>query len=157
MPTIELASIGCTQPPDLPYYDSFTYSVETRLFSHRELFQPVFNDLNGVIVHLANKERESTQAGLWFAADLINWNGAHLDAEEDTKPLIFLPDALLDVRDLMRRLLTASPQKHITFSSDYQFGGEERENEEISFSRFFKLHASQELYFNHLWHVVPDT
>lgn len=157
MPTIELVSIGCIQPPDLPSYRSFTYCTETELQSHRGLFQQVFDGLKGVIAHLANKELEHTKAGCWFAGDLINWNETGDDAKGETSTLIFQSDALLDIRDLMQRLLAASPQKRIIFSTDYQFGGNRRERGNISLSQLFELHANRELHFNHLWHVHPDS
>lgn len=158
MPTIELASIGCTQPPDLPSYSSFSCLLENKLLSHRSLFQTVFDGLSGIMVHLANKQRETTKSGFWFAADLIDWNeSGHDPQHEESTTLIFLPDALLDIRDLMQRLLAASPQRLITFSTDYQFGGISHENGAISLSQFFNLHATRKLHFNHLWHVHPDS
>lgn len=148
MPTIELISIGCTKIPDLPRYDSFAYFAETKLNSHRNLFQAVFDSLTGVIVHLANKNMEGREDGYWFAGKIMDWQ------EDDA--LVFLPDTLLDVRDLMKRLLAASPQKQIVFSTDYQFGNERCECGEITLSHFFDLHAKQKLRYNNLWYIKAD-
>ena len=150
MPTIEMISIGCKQPPDLPRYDSFAYYAEPKLQSHRGLFQSVFDSLSGIIVHLANKDMEGHEDGCWFAGKIMDW-------QRDDNALIFLPDTLLDVRDLMQRLIAASPQRHITFSTDYQFGGRRRECGEITFSQFFDLHARRKVRYNRFWYVTPDT
>lgn len=148
MPTIELISVGCPNIPELPRYDSFAYIAEAELRSHRNLFQGVFDSLTGVIVHLANKHMEGHEDECWFAGMIMDWH------EDET--LLFLPDTLLDVWDLMKHLLEASPQNRITFSTDYQFGSERREYGEISLSQFFDLHARHELRYNHMWHIKPD-
>jgi hypothetical protein len=148
MPTIELISIRCPRVPDLPRYDSFAYIAETKLQSHRGLFQTVFDSLTGVIVHLANKDFESEPEGCWFAGKIMEW--------KDDDALMFLPDSLLDVRDLMKRLLKASPENRIVFSTDYQFGGKRREHEEISFSKFFDLHTHRRLRYNSLYFIRAD-
>jgi len=153
VPTIELISIGCPEKPALPRYDGFAFIVEKELRSHRGLFQSVFDTLNGVIVHLANKDMEGYEDGCWFAGMIMDWQ----EDETEDEALVFLPDTLLDVRDLMQRLLAASPEHRITFSTDYQFGSERRECGEILFSRFFDLHARRELRYNHLWYVKPDS
>lgn len=168
MPTIELISIGCPKIPELPRYDSFAYIAETELRSHRDLFQSVFDTLTGIIVHLANKDMEGHEDGGWFAGKIMDWLGGGtitipllevneeiMDGQED-ETLLFLPDTLLDVRDLMQRLLAASPEKRIVFSTDYQFGGKRRECGEITLSRFFDLHAKQKLRYNHLWFIKVD-
>jgi hypothetical protein len=148
VPTIELISIGCLKTPDLPRYDSFAYIADTKLRSHRALFQSVFDTLSGVIVHLANKDMEGHEDGCWFGGKIMDW--------EEDEALVFLPDTLLDVRDLMQRLIAASPRHRITFSTDYQFGSERCECGEIAFSRFFELHGRHELRYNQLWYVKPD-
>ena len=149
MPTIELISIGCSRVPDLPRYESFAYIAETKLTSHRNLFQSVFDSLSGVIVHLANKDFESEPEGLWFAGRVMEW--------KDDNALMFLPDSLLDVRDLMKRLLKVSPEKRIVFSTDYQFGGKRREHGEISFAKFFDLHTRRQLRYNSLYFIRADS
>jgi hypothetical protein len=148
VPTIELISIGCPTVPVLPRYDSFAYIAEAELRSHRGLFQPVFDTLRGVIVHLANKSMEGHEDGCWFAGMIMDW--------DDDEALVFLPDTLLDVRDLMLRLLAVSPQQRIIFSTDYQFGSERQECGEITLSRLFELHGSKALRYNQLWYVTKD-
>lgn len=149
MPTIELISIGCKRVPNLPRYDSFAYIAETKLVSHRGLFQQVFDSLTGVILHLANKDFENEPDGGWFAGQVMDW-------KDDSNALVFLPDSLLDVRDLMKRLLKDSPENRIVFSSDYQFGGKRREHGEIIFEKFFDLHARRRLRYNSLYFIRSD-
>jgi len=194
MPTIELISIDCPAIPALPTYRSFAYRAETRLESHRALFQAVFDSLSGVIVHLANKEMEG-EDGCWFAGKLMDWTSTKADRDRELHAfatsivrtvreaateqeqieavkeyllkrsilpetcdtvLVFLPDTRSDVHDLMRKLLDASPQHRITFSSDYQFGGERRECGEVTLSEFFALHDRRQLWYNALYYIRAD-
>lgn len=69
------------------------------------------------------------------------------------RTLIFLPEVLADIKDLMQRLLDASPQHRMTFSSDYQFGGERREGGEVTLTEFFDLHDRRLLLYNSLFYV----
>lgn len=100
-------------------------------------------------MHLANKDFESEPEGPWFAGMIMEW--------EDDNALMFLPDSLLDVRDLMKRLMKASPKKQIVFSTDYQFGGKRREHREISFVKFFDLHTHRRLRYNKLYFIRADS
>ncbi len=148
MPTIELISIGCLKVPELPKYPSFAYIADTELITHRSLFQNVFDSLTGVIVHLANKSFEGAEDGAWFAGMIMDW--------DDDEALVFLPETRQDVADLMQRLIAASPQRRITFSTDYQFGGDRKECNEVTFSDFFRLHDERALRYNRFWYVRPD-
>jgi hypothetical protein len=148
VPTIELISIGCPEVPELPKYPCFAYIAETNLVTHRLLFQNVFDSLTGVIVHLANKDFEGEEDRCWFAGMIMNWD--HDEA------LVFLPETRRDVADLMRRLIAASPDHRITFSTDYQFGGDRQECGEVAFSEFFRLHDAHALRYNRFWYVRAD-
>ncbi len=148
MPTIELISIGCPKVPKLRQYPGFACIAETNLVTHRGLFQSVFDSLTGVIVHLANKSLEGREDGFWHAGALMDWN--------EGSALVFLPEPRRDVADLMQLLLRASPERRITFSTDYQFGGRKRECGEVTLSEFFHLHDQHKLRYNKLWRVRPD-
>ena len=152
MPTIELICIGCSHVPPLPRYPSFAYQAEPRLISHRALFQHVLDRLTGVIVHLANNDLEG-DTEVWFAGKIMDWS------ETDTngvQVLIFLPETWTDLKDLMRRLLDASPQHRIMFSTDYQFGGKAMECGEVSLTEFFCRHDSGKLRYNTLFFIRQD-
>ncbi len=147
MPTIEIVSVGAPTGLDLPKYETLAYDYESELEGHRGLFQHLFDQLNGVIVHLANKDLEDGSSG-WFAGGLLNW-----DHEDDA--LIFEPHVAADVSDLMLRLLGASPTGELTFSSDYQFGPEEPTLHEapLSLEQFWDLHNSARLRFNAYYRI----
>ncbi|HEX2948597.1 MAG TPA: hypothetical protein VHV83_03360 [Armatimonadota bacterium] len=150
MPTIELVAIDCRAIPDLPSYQSFAYRVDTQLESDRALFQPVFEALNGIMIHLANKDFEGDDNGPWFAGAIMDWTqtGSHCK-----QVLIFLPETRDEIIDLMQRLLCASPQHRITFSTDYQFGGERRICSEITLADFVNLHDQRSLRYNELYFI----
>lgn len=147
MPTLELISIDCPEIPVLPAYPTFAYRMEKELRSHRSLFQPAFDELSGVIVHLANKELEGTNSR-WFAGMLMDWYS--------TNALVFQTEVRDDVADLMQRLLDASPVGQVTFSSDYQFGGCGQETREVSLRDFFRLHDRHALRYNTLYQVHEE-
>jgi hypothetical protein len=113
--------------------------------SHRALFQPVFDALSGVIVHLGNKSLEGDQGTPWFGGSLMDWqhNGA----------LVFLPEVRVEIADLMQRLVRASPSRRITFSTDYQSSDERREQGKVEVSKFLELHDCRALRYNSLWYV----
>ncbi len=148
MPTIELISIGCLKVPELPKYPSFAYIADTELVTHRSIFQNVFDSLTGVIVHLANKSFEGADGGYWFAGTIMDW--------KDDDALVFLPETRRDVADLMQQLIAASPERRITFSTDYQFGGDRQECGAVTLAEFFRLHDEHALRYNRLWYVEPD-
>ena len=145
VPTIELISIGCPTVPELPKYPSFAYIAETKLVTHRSLFQNVFDSLTGVIVHLANKSFEGEEDGGWFAGMIMDWT--------DDDSLVFLPETRRDITDLMQRLIAASPELQITFSTDYQFGGDRQVCGELTLDEFFRLHDDHALRYNSLWQL----
>ena len=194
MPTIEIVSIDCSAIPDLPCYRSFAYRAETQLVSHRALFQPIFDKLNGIIVHLENKEMEG-EHGMWFAGGIMDWMQNSEDEEREltatAKSIVrvvqegatelekilavkqyllirsiipeecetvlrFLPETLVDIIDLMQRLLCASSQHRITFSTDYQFGGESRICGEITLAEFVKIHDQRTIWYNELYFIRSE-
>jgi len=123
--------------------------TESVLVSHRDLFQSVFEKLSGVIVHLGNKELEEENYAFWFAGMLMDW--------QHDEALVFLPEPRQEVADLMRRLISLSPQKRIIFASDYQFGGARHEYGEVCLSEFLRLHDQGELRYNCLWYISAES
>jgi hypothetical protein len=55
--------------------------------------------------------------GCWFTGEATDWN---LNVALVFLPLVFLPQAKLDVVDLIHQLLRASPERWIIFSTDNQ-------------------------------------
>lgn len=147
MPAIELISIDCPEAPPLPRYPSFACRAASDLVSRRGLFQPVFDNMHGVMVNLANKELEGSKSTC-YAGTVMDW--------PCDDALLFRSETRDDVRDLMQRLLDASPQHRVAFAAEYQFGGEKCECGEISLSEFFQLHDRHALRYNCLWYVRSD-
>ncbi len=57
---------------------------------------------------------------------------------------------------MMQRLIAASPQRRITFSTDYQFGGDRQECDEVTLAEIFRLHDGPALRYNRFWYVRSD-
>ena len=70
--------------------------------------------------------------------------------------LVFRPETRRDIANLMQYLLAASPEQKITFSTDYQFGGERQECGEVTLDEFFRLHDSHALRYNRIWHLKSN-
>jgi hypothetical protein len=73
MPTIEIISNNRDKPidvrnKDLPFY----IRQNNRPVSHRGVFERKLRHMEGVILHLGNKELGRT--GFFFGSDLINWD-----------------------------------------------------------------------------------
>jgi hypothetical protein len=147
VPTIELISIDCPEAPALPRYPTFACRADSALVSRRGLFQPTFDELNGVMVNLANKELEGANSAP-YAGTVMDW--------PCDDALLFRSETRDDVMDLMQRLLEASPKHRLAFATEYQFGGEKRECGEVSLSEFFQLHDRHALRYNCLWYVHSD-
>jgi len=147
LPTIEIVSVKAPSETKLPQYNSFAYMADSTIESHRGLFQHKFDDLKGVMVHLANKELGEENDGDWFAGKLMDWN-------RDDDPLFFETQVIPDVFDLMHRLLNASPVATLTFSSDYQFGPPSvEEDSPLSMDRFWQLHDADKLRYNAFYRI----
>ena len=72
MPTIEIVSLECERL--LPIKNStlpFFVRQNTKLISHRSLFQKILDNENGKILHLGNKE--FGRNGYFCGSELIDW------------------------------------------------------------------------------------
>ena len=175
MPTIEILSLGCETVPDLPTFSSFTFIAESDLQSHRALFQPVFDTVSGVIVHLGNKELEKDlkagKVGFWFCGDLIDWSeeGIKLPiidpalgeeqwwGEDQDYAFRFLRDVVPEMRELFSTLLQQSPVGQIFFSTDYQFGpAKAMQRSNYTISQLFEEHERWGLRWNCLYQIMDE-
>ena len=70
MPTIEIVCVGQTRPST---FDGFPFAVraEGQLVSHRALFQPDFDALQGCIYHLGNPAFRGRESEGFFAYELV--------------------------------------------------------------------------------------
>ena len=170
MPTMEIVALGCKAVPELPAYSCFHWEAETKLESHRGLFQSVFDETEGIIVHLGNKNQE--EEGVAFADALVAWRQdgyiiiPEIDSslgddqwqgEDQDNNLRFLPAVIPELRHLMSLLLDCSPVHQMYFSTDYQFGpGEAIQKNGYTFSSFFEEHDQSALRFNTLYHIAKE-
>ena len=112
------------------------------------LFQTLFNEQHGVIFHLGNKEQEKDPEGYWFAGGVMDWTEA--------RTVFFPREARSEFQDLLIRLLRASPEGRVLFSTDYQFGGKRRVFGEICLSSFLAMHDERKLKYNVLYYIRKD-
>ncbi len=118
------------------------WSVTQAIREHREA---LLHDIVRV-VRSANSENAQFEA-----LDAHLYDGITVPAA-DEMVLLFSPEVRTEVFDLLLRLLDASPEHRITFSTDCQSGGKARECDEVSLSEFsFRLEQRMvrmnELYF----------
>jgi len=170
MPTIELVAIRCPALPDFPRFRSFAIRSETALASHRGLFQPEFDQVSGVIVHLANKDCESDPDGFWFGSDLVEWDDGDLQlpvyestadlnaedqwhGEDQLDRFRFKPPVADELRTLIVILLESSPEREVWFTTDMQFGPSIKTQATVSLSEFLDLIHSTELRWHCLYRI----
>ena len=137
-PTIQLVSGLCPIVPQLPHYRSFSYKTGT--------------DFLGVTVKLQNKD-EVRDDGYLFAGDLVEWS---TDASQNSY-LVFHPVAYDDLRDLMTRLLDASPTRFLSFSTAFKFAEGEVFAEQITLAEFFDRHDRRMLHWNGMYFIQPGS
>jgi len=135
MPTIELVSILCKEILTVPSFSTFTTIVDNSLKSHRGLFQHMFDQTEGVIVHLGNKDL-TREDSCFFAGDLIDWDEGAIIlptvdpdspdrqwwGEDQCVRFRFNAEVFSEVQTLLEYLLHHSPCGQVYFSTDYQFG-----------------------------------
>ena len=168
MPTIEIIALESESLPDLPPFDNFAYIAETKLCSHRGIFQTDFDQASGIILHLGNNDLEGKEDSGWFAGDLIEWTDEEIIipqtkenagseqwwGEDQVSTFRFAPDIFKEVRLLLEILLNSSPVKQLYFTTDYQYGpseGAKRLN--YSFNRFIEEHDRYGLRWNCLYQI----
>lgn len=145
MPTIELISIGCPRVPRVPRYRTFGWLAERNLASHRGLFQSLFDEQAGVIFHLGNKDQEKDPGGCWFAGGVMDWT--------EDRTVFFPSEAFAEFQDFVQRLLRASSEQRVIFSTDYQFGGRRSVFGEVRRDSFFAMHNARKLKYNALYYI----
>jgi hypothetical protein len=170
MPTIELVALECSVVPEMPSFGSFAVISETVLESHRGLFQPEFDRVSGIMVHLASKSCESDPEGFWFAGDLIDWDdggiviptyesGDELNdedkwhGEDQLDKFRFESSVLNDLRALIGILLESSSVGEVWFTTDIQFGPSIKTQMTVTLSEFFDQLVSSELRWHCLYRI----
>ena len=134
MPTIEIVSLGCKRL--LPIKNStfpFLVLQNTKLVSHRGLFQNELDKQTGTILHLGNKDMGRT--GYFFGNELIDWDA--VDEKNDSitdddkkritgelKVFAFAPLMFEPVIKLLNLAIKYSPISTCFFYTDIQNGSE---------------------------------
>lgn len=142
MPSVEIICIGQLEPID---YSAMPFRVdaESEIVSHRTpspLFQTDFDNVKGCIYHLC-KQRN----GAYTAGDLLTewWEILHFKSE-------YSPF----VKQMLRELLESSPTKQLLFTSDYQFGPDQKiYKRSLTLDRFWKIHDDKKLRANALYPI----
>jgi hypothetical protein len=143
---------------------------KTTLESDRGLFQPEFDLVSGVMVHLANKDCERDPDGFWFGGDLIDWEEGELalpvyesedqpgaedtwNGEDQLHRFRFESSVLEDLRALIVVLMDSSPVGEVWFTTDLQFGPSSKTQATVSLDEFFDQLRSSELSWHCLYRI----
>jgi len=134
MPTVEIViperkKLLKIDNKSLPFY----IRQNSIIISHRNLFGDFFKSINGIILHIGNKE--FGPRGMFWASELIDW-----DFDNKT---IYLPDFSRDetgadqielfkikidmqksFKAILKKGIRSSPQKRVYFYTSIQFGPE---------------------------------
>jgi hypothetical protein len=164
LPTIELVSLGNTEVVKFEE-GRYPFQViqETKLESHRGLFNDYLLNQKGVILHLGNID--SKEDGFYFASDLIDWdfepgllNLPNFEKGEDgsgqSERFKFQPEYLGGLKELLFLTYSLSPEKTAYFLTDYQFGPSEGKYKKLkSLDEFWSIHDLQGLDWNVLYKI----
>ena len=141
MPTIEIISLERKKliKIDKAKY-SFCIKQNTKLISHRGLFQEFLDKEKGVILHLGNLSLAKTY--FFFAGELIDWDyepgivhfpeynldepiEEQWDGSGQNKRFKFKDEHINGIRDLLFKAQRLSPVNRVLFLTDVQFGPSE--------------------------------
>ena len=170
MPTVELVSIDCSVVPEFPCFPSFALSSDDRLESHRGLFQPEFDRVSGVMVHIADKSCESDSAVSWSAGSLVDWDegeiviptyesegeqadAGHRQGEDQLDRFKFEALVLDNLRTLIAILFESSPVGEVWFTTDVQFGPSKKTQMTTTLDEFLYQHICSELRWHCLYRI----
>jgi hypothetical protein len=154
MPSIEIAAVGQLEQSvfdDLP----FAVIADKIRRSHRSSsrFQSDFDRLSGILYHLGNPDLKANHEGrCFFAYKLLSRS-----SQQDGVFLEFDTEYRQSVEALLAELIHGSPQHHVVFTSDWQFGPEWTKREDvIKLTEFWRRHDSHELMLNTLYPIMRD-
>ncbi|WAC12518.1 hypothetical protein [Dyadobacter pollutisoli] len=170
MPTVEIASINSTKL-GLDQVD-FDIAIieENKLESHRGLFYDILQQQDGVIVHLGNPDFKNDKEGGFFAGQIIDWSidsCEYIELPEYSADDLeyngganqqfvfkFLEQYISDIDRLLKIALDKSPVKKIYFLTDYQFGPDKGNIEDIyTINDFWTQHNENGLILNTMYEM----
>ena len=168
MPTIEIASINSEKLELNQAEFEIAIIEENKLKSHRGLFFEILKKQKGSIVHIGNTEFRNDKDGGYFAGKLINWEftpkenlisifeeNETVEIDEDRQVKFqFLNQFVEDVNRILEIALEKSTIKKICFLTDYQFGPEKANIENVeTITEFWKKHKNEGLKFNTMYEI----
>jgi hypothetical protein len=146
MPTVEIVSVGSMQGPFAQPVDLFVQRCDSSLRSDRGLFQETLDHLTGTLIHLGNPRADESDP-VWFCGHSIGWrlnNSDNIDFEAD---------AVTELQQILLRMQDQSPEGHVLFLTDYQFGPAPEIATLRSIDELIALMRSHTVRFNTLYSV----
>ncbi len=149
MPSLEIICIGQSTPCDFSQLP-FTVKAEKELVSHRlpnPLFQSDFGKSSGYIYHIL----DSCEPMCFTCYHLLkrDWYDEHGNDNGLDENIEFREEYEASMIQMLEELLLASPVSQILFTTDYQFGPEvAQRNEVISFATFKELYNAGKVRMN---------
>ena len=169
MPSIEIVSVGCTEPVQFSGSKHFGVLIEQGTESHHNLFNKELKEVTGCIAHIGNKDHELQNFEFCFANELIEWDDEEIEIPEvdltvEGEPenwgqnqafyYEFRKEIQKDLKALFTHMLFSSPQHEALFFTRWQFGPEIGEEfEEMTFDVFWSEHACKHLRWNTLYRI----
>jgi len=168
LPTIEIISFERQKPINIDRSKyNFAIRQNSKLVSHRALFQDFLNINDGVILHIGNLKLAKEQF-FFFASELIDWKFEEADIAipiiDRTEPFEeqwngdgqmqrfkFKQSFIYGIDSLLKKALNLSPIKKCGFLTDVQFGPK--------FSSFIQLNTIEEFWNIHnssglVWNAI---
>ncbi len=154
MPSVELICVGQILPLNL-VVTAFCVDSETPLRSHRPrpIWKSRFEKLDGFMYHLGGPDylNPNSEPTFFTASDLLLF-----EKPSRCSHFKFRPEYASDVRSLMERLLEASPEGRIIFTTDYQLGPKRPRayKRPYTLDRFWDTHDRWKLRLNAWYEIV---
>ena len=162
MPSIEIVCIGVEKIG--LNQDDFEIAIieENQLIGHRGLFNDIFKNQNGVMIHIGNPNLKNDKDYFFYAGQIIDWDFEpgeiaipDMDKEETGANqqfrFQFKIDYQIEIGKIIEIALRKSPTSDLYFMSDYQFGPDNRMIEELKLRDFWVQHDSNGLEWNTLY------
>lgn len=174
MPTIEIISFKREIPIRIERGNyNFAIRQNSKLVSHRKLFQDFLNENSGVILHIGNLEL--LKEPFFFAGELIDWE---YEVGDVSFPMVDLAKPMDEqwsgssqmlrfkfqqcykggIDNLIKKTLKLSPIKKCGFLTDVQLGPKFSSMTQInSIEEFWYIHNSMGLVWNTIYIIQRKT
>jgi hypothetical protein len=143
VPTVEIVSVGSMQGPFAQPVDLFAQRCDSSLRSDRGLFQETLDRLTGTLIHLGNPRANGSDP-VWFCGHSIGWKLNNTDN---------IDFAVTELQQILLHMQDQSPEGHVLFLTDYQFGPAPEIATLRSIDELIALMRSHTVRFNTLYSV----